>query len=220
MKQRKITKSHIIDPRYIVHDFGKLTAAPLGLLWLRPRWIYENAAAKKRIRGGALLMFNHTGFIDPILDQIAVWYRRHHFVATKELFRRGRGWLFRQFGCIEVDRENFNLSTFREVTDHLRAGNIVSIYPEGRINTDGEDGVAVFKSGMVMMALRSGVPVVPVYVRPPKRFYNRAVFIIGEPIDLASRYGRLPSVDTVERISADLRDKELELQRLCQNRVG
>ena len=212
MKRKKITKTRVFDPRYLVFDFGRLTAVPLGLLWLRPKWIYENAAAKKRIRGGALLMFNHTGFIDPILDQFAVWYRRQHFVAATELFTDGfRGWLFRQFHCIEVDRRNFNLSTFRDVTDHLAAGNVVSIYPEGRINTGEKDGVSVFKSGMVMMALRSGVPVVPIFVRPPRRFWNRARFVIGEPVDLRAEYGALPSVDTVERISADLREKELRL---------
>ena len=216
MKKTKRYKARVIDFRYFLYDFGKLNAIIPGLVWLRPKWIYENKAARKRIRGSAILMMNHAGFTDPILAQFAVWYRRQHFVATKELFRgKFLNWLFNVFHCIEVDRTNFNFNTFRDITDHLDDGKVVSIFPEGHINFE-DSSVTPFKSGVVMMALRSGRPIVPVYMKQPKSIRERAKFVIGEPIYLSEKYGALPSVYTMNRISEDLRKKEIELGELAK----
>ena len=216
MKKTKRNKARVLDFRYFLYDFGRITGVIPGLIWLRPKWVYESKAARKRLRGSAILMINHTGFIDPILAQFAVWYRRQHFVATKELFEgKVKNWLFNVFHCIEIDRSNFNYSSFRSITDHLEDGKIVTIYPEGHINFESES-VAAFKSGIVMMALRSGRPIVPIYIKPPKTIWNRAVFVIGEPIDLRGTYGALPSIDTINKISEDLRKKEIELGELIK----
>ena len=206
-------RARLIDPGYFLFDLGKLIAFPPGLVWFRPRFIYESKRAKKRLRGGAILMINHTGFTDPIMAQFAVWYRRQHFVATTELFSSPfRRWLFGVFHCIEIDRSNFNLGTFRTITAALEGVKVVTIYPEGHIND--EKGVAAFKDGIVMMALRSGRPVVPLYIRKQEKWYERATFVIGEPINLKERYGGLPSMDTVREISEALRKKEIELKEL------
>ena len=47
-------RAKLFSLRYWFYDFVKLTAALPGLLWFRPKWIYENEAAKKRVRGGAI----------------------------------------------------------------------------------------------------------------------------------------------------------------------
>lgn len=213
--QKPCKKAPLLSWDYFLYDFGKFWAILPGLVWLRPKWMYENKAAKKRVRGSAILMFNHTGFTDPIMGQFTVWYRRQHYVAAKELFRgKWLNWLFHVFHCIEVDRENFNFQTFRDITQHLEDGKIVCIYPEGHINEDKSGALTAFKSGVVMMALRSGRPVIPIYVRKPARWYNRAVFVIGEPINLREKYGALPSMQVIEQISEDLKNKEAELCNL------
>ena len=216
MKKTDKKKARLIDFRYFLFDIGKFFAILPGLIWLRPKWMFENEKAKKKIRGPAILMYNHAGYTDPILAQFAVWYRRQHFVATKELFRgKFMNWLFNVFHCIEIDRTNFNFSTFREITDHLDGGRVVSIFPEGHINFE-DDTVKAFKSGVVMMALRSGSPIVPVYMKQPKSWKERALFVIGEPISLREQYGALPSVDTINKISEDLRIREIELGELVR----
>ena len=215
----KSKKAKFFDLSYFPYDFGRVMGVLPGLIWLRPKWIYENQAAKKRLRGGAILMINHSGFIDPILAQFALWYRRQHFVATKELFQGPvKSRLFKVFHCIEVDRENFRLDTFRSITEHLEQGKVVTIYPEGHINFD-DGAVAAFKSGIVMMALRSGRPIVPIYTKRPKSFWDRAEFCIGEPIDLQAVYGKLPSMQVIGQISEDLRQKEIELGQMIENEV-
>lgn len=215
MKNENNGKAKLFDKDYFLFDFGKLFAMPSAYAYLKPKWKYENEAAKKRIRGGALFMMNHTGMMDPVLAQIAVWYRRQHFVATTELFdTKFKRRMFNNFHCIEIDRNNLSFAMFRQIDDYLKGGKVVTIYPEGHINFD-DDSIKAFKSGVVMMALRSGKPIVPVYARQPKNIFGRAIFVIGEPINLAEKYGKLPSFDIIEQISNDLREKLIELGEIA-----
>ena len=119
----------------------------------------------------------------------AIHYRRHHFIATKELFDgKVKRFLFtKAFHCIEIDRDNFNMATFRKIVDVLKQGKIVSMFPEGHICKEQEN--AAFKSGMVLMALQSGCSIVPVYIKKREHFWQRQVAVIGEPVTVKSESG-------------------------------
>ena len=200
---------------YIVYDFVRITAAIPGLLALRPKLVYENAGAKKKLRGGILLIANHAGFFDPVELMLSITSRRHHFVCIKDFFEGSRlkRWLFTQFHCIPIDRENFSMSSLRRITDELKAGHLVSMFPEGHVVSEG--GLGPFKSGMVLIALQSGCPILPVYLKPPRRFYNRLVVGVGEQIDVRSVYGERPSLAQIEEIAAMLHEKEILLSNIC-----
>ena len=64
-----------------VMDFIRVSGALPGLLWLRPKIRYTSKAAKKRIRGGALVISNHNSFVDPGYVMFVIWYRRQRFVC-------------------------------------------------------------------------------------------------------------------------------------------
>ena len=208
-------RAKLFSFQYLFYDFVKITAALPGLIAFRPKLLYENDRAKKKIRGGALVIANHVGFADPVYLMLAVWYRRHRFICTADFFRSRARWLFRHFLCIPIERENFSMDSFREITSHLKDGDIVSMFPEGHVNEDTSGAVASFKSGMVLMAMRSGAPIVPIYIRKPAHRYNRVVMVIGEPVDITERYGLRPSFAQVEELADLLHDKETELKNLC-----
>ena len=208
-------RNKLFSFRYLFYDFVKITAALPGLIAFRPKLLYENDRARKKIRGGALLIANHIGFADPVYLMLAVWSRRHHFICTADYFRSKARWLFQHFLCIPIERENFSMDSFREITSHLKDGDIVSMFPEGHVNEDTSGAVASFKSGMVLMAMRSGAPIVPIYIRKPAHRYNRVVMVIGEPVDITERYGLRPSFAQVEELADLLHDKETELKNLC-----
>lgn len=199
----------------LFYDFVKLTAALPGLVWYRPQWRYESSAARARLRGGNLLIANHVGFFDPIYVMLAVWYRRHRFVCSKEFFEGRKRILFQGFRCIPVDRENFGLGTLRLIADELKAGSLVSLFPEGHINVEGGQ-MAAFKSGMVLMALQGKAPIVPVYCRPKPHWYSRLRLVIGEPIDIVARYGSRPSLSQIDEIVSVLQTKEEELKQIAE----
>lgn len=212
MKQKR-NKSPLFSLETLFFDFVKLTAIP-GLLWFRPKLIYENAEAKKKLRGGALIISNHVGFSDPVVLMMAIWYRRLRFICTKEFFQSK--WsrpFFRGFLCIPIDRDRFGVDSFHEITDHLRRGQTVTIFPEGGVHTD-TGSVGSFKSGMVLMAAQGGVPIVPVCLKRRKHFYNRTRIAIGAPVMTAAEgSGRLP-LSKIQEITTQLHDREEALREL------
>ena len=183
-------------------------------MWLRPKFLFESKKAKKHIKGGALAIANHTNFRDPIALFVAFWYRRVHILAMRELFQKKiSNWFFRGAQCIPVDRDNFNMQTFRSVTDVLKEGGVVGIFPEGRIGAE-KDNVQSFKSGAALMAVNAQVPIVPVYLAPYANKYSRTVIVMGEPIDPKELCGGTPSIRDLDMISQKMREKELELMEV------
>lgn len=197
---------------YFLHDFAKVTAGIPGLIAFRPKIYFENEAARARIRGGALLIGNHAGFFDPIYMMFAIWYRRHHFICTKELFEGKQKFFFEHFRCIPIDRGNFGIDSFRLIVEHLSQGKIVSMFPEGRI----EDGMKSFKSGMVLMAMKSKTPIIPIYIQPRSHWWQRLRMAVGEGVDVCTLCGSGANFSRVEDIAALLHDKEIQLQKLCE----
>ena len=198
--------------RYWFYDFVKLTAAP-GFLWFRPKLLYANDRARQRIRGGALMIANHIGFFDPVYLHFAVWYRRLHFVCLKDFFESGWAWFFRAVQCIPIDKENVGLDSVREIIRHLRDGELVCLFPEGGVNKNGGE-LASFKSGMVLMAMRSGKPIIPVYIRPKRHWYDRLVMAIGEAVDVKKLCGERSGVSGLEAAAELLHEREEELKDL------
>lgn len=199
---------------YFFYDFVKITAAIPGLIWFRPKRIYANESAKKKIKGGALLISNHSTNVDPIILMFAVYYRRHHFIATKEVFdTKLKRFLFENFHCIEIDRENFGMDVFRNIIDLLKDGKLVVMFPEGHL-TKAEE-VQKFKSGVVLMSISSQKPIVPVYVKVRKSFWHRQCVVFGEPLNLVEILGKMPSLSDMDRIADVLVEKEKELKQIA-----
>lgn len=209
-------KNRVLSFKYIVVDFMRVTGAPL-LLWFRVKRIYSSPEAKKKIKGGALLISNHISLADPMYLLLAIWYRRHHFVAMQKMFEnKFKKWLFSKvFHCIEVNRENVSIKSFKEITNHLKSGKLVTMFPEGHINIENE-GVNPFKSGMVMMAVKSGCPIVPVYIKRRKHWYSRLVVGIGEQISIDKfSSSNNPTLEEIDKAAKHLQEEEHKLELLC-----
>ena len=201
---------------YLFYDFVKVTAAIPGLLWFRPKRVYVSEKAKEHIKGGALLVSNHSGDIDPIILMFAIWYRRHHFIATTDLFNtKLKRFMFEQFHCIEIDKENMNMGAFRDIVDCMQKEKLVAIFPEGYLTYNEE--IQKFKSGAVLMAVMAKKPIVPVYIKKRKNFFHRQCVVIGEPINPIELCGKMPSLAEMEKISEMLREKEKELKQIADN---
>lgn len=192
------------------HDFVRITGSPVAL-WHRPKVVYTTEKARERLRGGVLLIANHTGVYDPILMMLAVPYRRQFFIISEEVMDKPfLGRLFRACRCIRIDRQNPNLATFREIISRLKDGEVISMFPEGHIHQD--DGTAAFKSGMVLMAVRSGVPIVPLYLSPKKGFFGRLRVVVGERVSVTELYGEHPTFAQIDAATKLLYEREEELK--------
>ena len=217
---KEIKKAPAVSFRYFLYDFVRFTSAP-GLLLFRPKKLYISPKAKQDIKtkGGALLISNHISMVDPMYLMFAIWRRRHHFIATKELFDgKFRKFLFtKAFLCILIDRDNFSMKTFKEIVLHLKQGEIVSMFPEGHVNFN-EQGTNPFKSGMIVMALKSDCPIIPIYIKRRKHWYSRLIVAVGEAInsrDFAK--GEIATLEEINNAAMYLQEQEKKLEELCDN---
>jgi 1-acyl-sn-glycerol-3-phosphate acyltransferase len=113
--------------------------------------------------GGALIVCNHVSFVDA-LALSAACPRPIRFVMEAAIFRMPIVNLFaRGMKAIPVcsAKENPQVmeQAFVTVAKELRDGNIVCIFPEGKLTSDGN--INIFRPGMTRIITETPVPVVP-----------------------------------------------------------
>ena len=163
----------------LVRIFG----APV-LAWLG-RGSVAYGAERMPERGGVLVAANHFTALDPVLVG-GLAPRAMHFFAKGQLFQRSLLteavlWL----GGIPVGRHADSRAALRHATELLQAGRAVGIFVEGARQPSDEMGDAM--PGAALLALRTGVPVVPCGVDTfgwSRRRRRPCVVVFGEPVTL------------------------------------
>ncbi len=127
------------------------------------------AGVKVRIKGrehvpagACLFLANHTSSADPpaVVDAIP---RRVAILLKESLFKWPiAGQAFALAGFIPVNRgeRESAVASVEKATLSLRGGQSFLIYPEGTRSPDGR--LQTFKKGAVVMAIKAGVPIVPI----------------------------------------------------------
>lgn len=112
--------------------------------------------------GGVILCPNHVSHLDP--PAVGGGIRRQvHFMAKEELFKVPvLGYCIARFGSFPVRRGTADRRAIRRAIELLEEGKVVCLFPEGTRSLDGKLQDA--ESGIGLIALKSGVPVVPVAV--------------------------------------------------------
>ena len=126
----------------------------------------------------------HSALVDPILMMTLLTIRRFpRFLAKKELFSIPLvGAFLRWIGMIPVDRGKADISSIKEALKILKDKGIIGIFPEGTRVKEEQGSQA--KTGAVMLASRSGVPILPVWMPRNKRIFRRVDMVVGEPYSL------------------------------------
>jgi len=143
-----------------------------------------------------LYVANHSGLHD-ILSLAAHFPVQFRWIAKKSLFRIPfMGWHMRRSVYIAIDRENPREAarSIIEAAAAIERGVNAVAFPEGTRSLTGELGK--FRSGAFALALRAGVPLVPVTIEGSYRVImpgtlqvNPGVLLrikIDKPIDLSS----------------------------------
>jgi 1-acyl-sn-glycerol-3-phosphate acyltransferase len=112
--------------------------------------------------GPLILATNHGSFLDPTLVGSAV-QRMCNYLARATLFRNPLfGRILRAVGAVPVDRDGGNAAGLRTILDRLEKGSAIILFPEGTRSADGQLQSA--RSGVGLMVIKSGAPVVPVRI--------------------------------------------------------
>jgi len=172
-------------------------------------WILVNTIYRVRARGvenipdkgPAVVVCNHVSYLDPIVLLASV-RRPMRFVMYYKIFQLPLlRFLFQHAKAIPIasarEDEKLMNEAFEKVDAELAAGNIVCIFPEGGITTDGE--IQRFRPGIERVIANRPVPVVPVALQNmwgswfsrsnggrirkfPRRLFSSVPVIVGEPV--------------------------------------
>lgn len=190
-------------------DLGRIVCFWMPLVF-RIKKVYVSEKAKERINGGAVLVSNHTGFTDPLVLGCTVWYRRMFFLVAEVVMQKKLiAPLLRGMGCIEINRNICDMNAIRKSISILSEGHLMTVFPQGGIVRD--DSMESIKSGVVLMALRAKVQIVPVYIHKKDSYYKRNCVVIGEPItDHFPKEGGFPSMADMDKYTETVLHKMTE----------
>ncbi len=174
--------------RRIANDIGRF-------IW--PRLMIWASGARVKVEGienvdrhkPQIFVSNHQGMMDivVIIDNLPMDLR---FVIKKQLaYVPLFGWYLKAMGHVFVDRRNRTaaVKSLGEAAERIRNGvNIVS-FPEGTRTRTGR--VLPFKKGVFVLAMRSGVPIVPCAIEGAYQVLPKGSLRVT-PCDIRLRIGK------------------------------
>ena len=151
--------------------------------------------------GPCMLVCNHVSYVDALLLAGAI-RRPVRFVMFKPIYDMPLlNYIFRTGKTIPIDSKIRNPviyeRAFVRIREELEAGEVVCIFPEGKLTDDGE--VAEFRAGIEKIVADYPVPVIPMALsglwgsffshkggkaltRLPRRFWSRIKLAVGDAV--------------------------------------
>jgi 1-acyl-sn-glycerol-3-phosphate acyltransferase len=166
----------------------KFVRAAVGIAGVRVR--VEGAGSIPS--GVCIFAANHVSNMDPLAFVPAI-PRRVAILVKKEVFRIPvLGTAMRMAKLVPVDRENREAAagSVDTAVKYLKEGLSFAVYPEGTRSSDGR--LLPFKKGTFLIAIRAGVPVVPVSIIGAQDLLRKGEWSV-HPGEVVIRFG--PAVD-------------------------
>lgn len=190
------------------------------------------AEAVRRLPDGPVIVIaNHTSYADGLLLVLVCKRlgRSARLLATSGVFRVPvLGGLIGRLGFIPVKRGSADAATALDAAaTALEHGELVALFPEGRVTRDPAQWPERAKTGAVRLALRTGAPIVPVAMVGAHRLVGRSGFVravvrsvilrpevataVGDPIDVSDLVNGEPTHDEVRRVADDVMSRLIDL---------
>lgn len=153
------------DTYWFLKRMTLVALAPYGGIYVQGE---ENVPQE----GAVLLVSNHCSYLDPVaIGDVSP--RRVAFMGKAELFHnRFLNYLLRGVDCFPVKRGEADLGAFKNAIALLKAGRVLCIFPEGT-RADSEEEFREPEAGAATLAIKTGCPVVPVFVRGANAVLDR-----------------------------------------------
>lgn len=171
-----------------------------------------------------IFMCNHQSALD-IHVLLAALPFEFKFIAKRSLFLIPLfGWALTRAGHISLDRDNPRraLKAMDEAARKIQGGTNILLFPEGTRNVDGK--LLPFKKGVFSLALKAGVPIVPVGIcgtpaLQPEGYQvplhtGDVVINLGEPITITGK-----GTAYKDELTQTVRAKIEELRQLGKTRA-
>ena len=163
---RRVLKTSLIIPFRIVY----------------PMRLINKKELKKHYGKPVIFAFNHRSNIDGFVIFYVLPRFYLFFIGKESLFkpRSFQNWFLRVVNVFPT-RPGNDLAMLRHCFGILKSGKSLVIFPEGRRNFSPEDALAL-RNGTAVIAMKSGVPVVPIVTNRKASPFRYTKFKIGTTI--------------------------------------
>ncbi len=195
-KRQKNYYEPYVTPR-ILYEMIRLFAMVVFSLTLRLRLRGLQNVPRK---GPFIIAANHLDWTDVPLIVMHVHHRAVYMAKEEYFMNKKMRWLVRFMGSFPVKRGEADRQALRTAEEQIKKGNMLVIFPEGTRSRTYT--MARAHSGMGMIALRTGVPVVPVAIwgseKVFKKFRTPVTISYGQPIVLKPKGNKITREDIDE----------------------
>jgi 1-acyl-sn-glycerol-3-phosphate acyltransferase len=165
------------------------------------------------LTGGLLIATNHMSRMDiPVLFLTPNRPDMTALVTTKYLKYPLIRWFIITAQGIWLDRETADFGAFRTAVDALKKGIAVGIAPEGTRSTTAE--LLEGKPGAALLALRAGVPIIPVAISGTEDSVSQMLRFKKPRIVV--EYGKVIPAPVLDRDNREGQLQELTDEIMCQ----
>ena len=164
-------------------------------------------------KGGALIVGNHSSWIDTLLLTCAsikrpIWFFTGEFILKVPFM----GTLVRQLCIIPVDNKQGKLA-IQQAIEKIKAGHIVCIFPEGELTKTGD--LLRFRKGVSVIQKATNVPVIPFFIsggydawsykETTPKFFRKITVNFGIPF--------YPQAEKENDIASEIKDVVISLKK-------
>lgn len=163
--------------------------------------------------GGLIVATNHMSrmdtlylFLNPARKDITA------LVADKYKKYPVFNWVLDTGGVVWLDRDKADFAAFRLAADVLKSGVALGIAPEGTRSMTGE--LQEGKPGVVLLELKSGMPIVPVAIAGSENYFHR-ILTLRRP-HLSLTFGPAFTLPPLDRDNRDESLKKMTDEVMCR----
>jgi 1-acyl-sn-glycerol-3-phosphate acyltransferase len=164
--------------------------------------------------GGVLICANHTRNSDPLFLVYALRRKMPLRIMAKEEMKH---WplvgpiLSKTELMIWVKRGNADIGAVKAALKALKSQKKLLIFPEGTRSEEIGEG----KTGAAMMAIRAGVPILPVYIPAKKLWFRKTPVVIGEAYTPFLE-DRKPTLEDYRTVTQNMMERIAKLEERAQ----
>ena len=160
-------------------------------------------------KGAYIVCANHRSNWDPPILVSSI-KRVSYIMAKEELFKNDFiKWMAKKCCVFPVKRGKMDIESMKFALKVLNDEQILVIFPEGTRNGMEKNGKA--QNGTAFMALKTGVPVIPVGIQGILKPFHKVTLNFGKPLDFSEYKTNKPDKELLDKVSKEIMDNIIML---------
>ncbi len=191
----------------IIRKILKAIFKVVAIMLYRPKIVGKENIPQN---SAAIICPNHVHALDSVVI-VVMSKRKVNVLAKEELFINGFvRWVASVFGIYPVKKGKKSLESMKVSLKLLKNNELLMIFPEGT-----RKGLAKGvkpKDGAIKLAIRSGVPIIPVGVQGNFKLFRKVKLNIGKPIDYNKFNKEANNKEILDNLTKELMDEIVKLR--------